>query len=148
MKKNGIVVLTLVLALALFCAACGGGAKEPAPTEQPAAATELPTVTKPPEGESGADDVLTSDDNAAPAFRDHELDLASMSETQRKVEEELIGATVEDLYAAIGQPKSSDYAASCLVADGEDGILHYDGFIVSTTRWPSGDERVMGTDAE
>lgn len=148
MKKNWIVLLALVMALTVFCTACGGGTKEPAPTEQPVEATELPTVTAPPKGDQSQDGMLSSDDNAAPELRDHETDLANMSETQRKVEEELLGATVEDLYAAIGQPKSAEYATSCVVADGEDGILQYDGFIVSTTRWPNGTELVMGTDAD
>lgn len=41
--------------------------------------------------------------------------------------------SVDDLYALIGQPQSSDYAPSCL-GPGEDGMLYYDGFIVYTYR--------------
>ena len=44
-----------------------------------------------------------------------------------------IGRSVSSLIAAIGQPKGSDYAPSCL-GDGEDGELFYDGFTVYTYR--------------
>ncbi len=44
-----------------------------------------------------------------------------------------IGKSVSSLIAAIGQPKGSDYAPSCL-GDGEDGELFYDGFTVYTYR--------------
>lgn len=143
MKKNWIVALTLMMALTVFCTACGGN---DAPAKE-AEATELPTVTAPPEGaEADEDTMLTADDNSAPERRDRESYLASMSPEQRKVEEELIGATVDDLYKAIGKPKNAEYTTSCLVADGEDGMLYYDGFYVATTRFPNGTEYVMGTD--
>ena len=45
----------------------------------------------------------------------------------------LIDQPIEDLYAQIGEPESSDYAPSCM-GDGEDGMLFYDGFIVYTYR--------------
>lgn len=51
---------------------------------------------------------------------------------------ELIGEDVAVLYAAIGEPNSSDYAPSCLV-DGEDGELYYDEFVVYTQRTASGE---------
>lgn len=144
MKRNWIAALLLMAALAVFCTACGGGNDAPAADAQ---ATKLPTVTAPPEGAEDAEDaMLTADDNKAPDRRDRASYLAAMSEDQRKVEEELIGATVEDLYKAIGKPKSTEYTTSCLVADGEDGTLYYDGFYVSTTRFPNGTEYVMGTD--
>lgn len=44
-----------------------------------------------------------------------------------------IDKPIEDLYAVIGQPLSSDYASSCL-GPGEDGLLEYDGFVVYTYR--------------
>lgn len=44
-----------------------------------------------------------------------------------------IGKSVSSLIAAIGAPKGSDYAPSCL-GDGEDGELFYDGFTVYTYR--------------
>lgn len=47
--------------------------------------------------------------------------------------ESFIGAALDELIAAIGEPESSDYAPSCL-GDGEDGNLYYDGFVVYTYR--------------
>lgn len=44
-----------------------------------------------------------------------------------------IGKSVSSLIAAIGSPKGSDYAPSCL-GEGEDGELFYDGFTVYTYR--------------
>ena len=150
MKKTWIGIAALMMALAVFCAACGGS-DAPAPSEAPAAepeATELPSVTAPPqEGETGTNMVSANanDTSLATAHLDRDSWLASLSEDQRKVEEELIGATVEELYAAIGKPSGVSYSASCLVTDGEDGLLQYDGFMVSTTRFSSGQELVMGT---
>jgi len=51
--------------------------------------------------------------------------------------ESCIDGSVEDLFALIGEPNSSDYAPSCLggvATGGEDGMLYYDGFIVYTYR--------------
>lgn len=44
-----------------------------------------------------------------------------------------VGKDVSKLYAAIGKPNSSEYAFSC-IGDGEDGLLHYNGFTVTTYR--------------
>ena len=44
-----------------------------------------------------------------------------------------VGKDVSKLYAAIGKPGSSEYASSC-IGDGEDGLLYYDGFTVTTYR--------------
>lgn len=140
MKRNWIAVLVLMVILAAFCAACGGN---DAANAEP---TEMPTVTAPPEGALDEDAMLTADENNAPERLDRASYLAAMGEEQRKVEEELIGATVEDLFEAIGRPKNMEYTTSCLVENGEDGMLYYDGFYVSTTRFPNGTEYVMGTD--
>lgn len=51
----------------------------------------------------------------------------------------LVGRPVSELYAAIGQPVSSDYAPSCLVEGGEDGELAYNGFTVYTVKDSSGE---------
>jgi hypothetical protein len=44
-----------------------------------------------------------------------------------------VGCDVAQLYAAIGQPSSAEYASSCM-GDGEDGMLTYDTFTVTTYR--------------
>ena len=57
-----------------------------------------------------------------------------MSSAEKKaIAEGYIDRDVEELYAAIGKPDSSDYAPSCL-GEGDDGNLYYDGFIVYTYR--------------
>ena len=54
----------------------------------------------------------------------------------KTIAEGLVGRPVSELYAAIGRPLSADYAPSCLVIDGEDGELIYDGFTVYTEKGP------------
>ena len=44
-----------------------------------------------------------------------------------------VGKDVSKLYATIGKPNSSEYASSC-IGDGEDGLLYYNGFTVTTYR--------------
>jgi nucleoid-associated protein YgaU len=44
-----------------------------------------------------------------------------------------VGCDVAQLYAAVGQPSSAEYASSCM-GDGEDGMLTYDTFTVTTYR--------------
>ncbi len=146
MKKTWMSVLALMMALMVFCAACGGSGDK-GPEESPEA-TELPSVTPPPKGEEDATNMVGANANSnglAAIGMDRETWLASLSEEQRMVEEELIGKPVEDLYEAIGKPERSDYGTSCLVLSGKDGILYYDGFTVATTLFPSGEELVMGT---
>ncbi len=60
------------------------------------------------------------------------------------VAQKMTGSMVQDLYAAIGQPNGADYTTSCLVFDGQDGLLYYDGFTVSTVKYADGTEMVMG----
>ena len=62
------------------------------------------------------------------------------SEELKSIAEGYIDEPVSSLYAAIGEPDSSDYAPSCL-GDGEDGELFYDGFTVYTYR--EGDEETV-----
>ena len=58
-----------------------------------------------------------------------EKDTAALKATA----EEYVGQPVEELFAAIGEPISTDYASSCL-GPGEDGELVYDGFVVYSYR--------------
>lgn len=59
----------------------------------------------------------------------------------------LIGEDVSALTAAIGEPKSSSYASSCL-GDGDDGEWQYDGFTVYTFRAADGTETVYDVMAQ
>lgn len=146
MKKTWIGLIALMMALLVLCTACGGSSDKEEKEAEPSP-SGLPSVTAPPEGEAGEEDgMLKANANGSPvAGMDRATWLASLSEEQRKVEEDLIGQTVQELYKAIGKPKKTEYGTSCLVANGEDGILTYDGFTVSTTRYPNGQELVMGT---
>ena len=132
MKKTIAIILALLMLLGL--AACGdaedtaiaeiGGqdgpevsttaepVKIPEPTPEPEASVEpAPEATPEP----------TPTPEAAP-----ENDLKATAES-------FIGAALDELIAAIGEPESSDYAPSCL-GEGEDGNLYYDGFVVYTYR--------------
>ena len=119
MKKTIAIILALMMVLSL--AACGGEKEaidsiggqdgpEVTATATPAATPEptpAPEVTPEPT-EEPKDDLKTT-------------------------AESFIGAALEELIAAIGEPESSDYAPSCL-GPGEDGNLYYDGFVVYTYR--------------
>lgn len=149
MKKTLIVIMALMMALVVLCSACkGGDANSGTPANSGTQSGELPTVTKPPEGEEDALGVVganANDDSLAAQGMDRDSWLATLSEEQRLVETELLGATVEELYAAIGEPNDAVYGTSCFIANGEDGVLYYDGFMVGTTRYPDGKEIVTGT---
>ena len=121
MKKAFSILLCLLLLLSLC--ACGGKEEPEAPLDTPAAA--------PTEDPSKAEDQPAD----APADKPAAEDEAPEEPTPDPVEivKGLIDQPIEDLYAQIGEPESSDYAPSCM-GDGEDGMLFYDGFIVYTYR--------------
>lgn len=119
MKK----IVVMLLAALLLMTLCACGKEEPAPTavdEQinltPKVEETTPAVVETPtETETETENVETT------------ADLKALAES-------CIDKNVSELYALIGQPNSSDYAPSCLVQGGEDGMLYYDGFVVYTTR--------------
>ena len=107
--------------------------QEAPPAEEPAQSEPVQTepVQTAPE-ESASEDAVqtgTSQVDNAPAPETGGEDLKAIAEG-------LVGRPVSELYAAIGNPLSSSYAPSCLVVDGEDGELIYDGFIVYTEKGP------------
>lgn len=53
--------------------------------------------------------------------------------TPKELAESCIDKTVQELYALIGEPESSEYVPSCL-GPGEDGNLYYADFTVYTYR--------------
>lgn len=121
MRKNLCLMLAL-LALLSLCA-CGGEPAQPTELPQPTETvqpTETPTPTAAPE---------TPAETQAPGEADSLLEAAQAC----------IDQPVETLYAAIGQPQSSDYAPSCLEVGGEDGNLYYEGFTVYTLRTAEGE---------
>ena len=118
MKKTLCILLCFVLLLSL--SACGGKEEPKTPADTPAAApTEDPNQTE----------EVTEAPTDAPAEDVPEEPTPDPVEIVRG----LIDQPIEDLYAQIGEPESSDYAPSCM-GDGEDGMLFYDGFIVYTYR--------------
>ncbi len=93
-------------------------APQPAPAEKPPAPVENPAAPEP-------EPTPEPEPEPAPAPAD-----------PKTVAQGLVGHPVSELYAAIGRPISSDYAPSCLVENGEDGELVYEGFVVYTEKGP------------
>lgn len=119
MKK---IVLMLVAAV-LLMNLCACGKEEPAPT----AVDEQINVT-PKVEETTPTAVETPTETTA------ETEAVQTAADLKALAESCIDKNVSELYALIGEPNSSDYAPSCLVQGGEDGMLYYDGFVVYTTR--------------
>lgn len=135
MKK--IIVLVLCALLALTLCACGGNTAAPAataaPTQAPAATeapTQAPAVTEAPAQEpTEAPMEAPAENNAVAEAKELVLSLK--------------GKPVEALYEALGMPTGEpEYASSCLVQGGKDGVLPYDGFTVYTLVQPDGSETV------
>lgn len=129
MKK--LIALLLAACLILGLCACGKTNVENPPVEenptpsQPAATDPAPTDPAPTEP-----DPTEPEATEPPETQPTEPDLSDFELAQS-----CIDLSVEELYALIGEPESSDYAPSCLNPDvGEDGNLYYDGFIVYTYR--------------
>lgn len=142
MKKNWLITIALMLALVLVCAACGGSGSEETEDE-----ADLPTVTAPPAAD-GEEIIIGAEANDRPDPSnavDYAAWLETLSEEQRYVEENLVGAEVDELIEYLGEPKKKSFSTSCLTANAEDGVYEYDGFYVQTTRFPNGTEYVMGT---
>ena len=131
MKK--LTTLISVLALTLSLCACSnqagdisGESASPEPTasqavtDKPVSDTAEPveTPTAPPVAETE-----TPEPSEGPSV--DELKAIAMS---------LIKHPVSELYDAIGQPISSDYAPGCVEPNSEDGELIYNGFTVYTVR--------------
>ena len=118
MKK----IIVLMLAAILLLSLCACGAQVPEEEE------ELQITAKPKAEETTAEVEETTGtiEETTAAVED--------TENEKKLAQSCIDKDISELYALIGEPKSSDYAPSCLVEGGEDGVLYYDGFVVDTTR--------------
>lgn len=131
MKK--IIALLLAALMALALVGCGGNAETPAPTEAPA--TEAPAATEAPVSEEPA----ATEAPAEPEGDSAEDEVAGLIEQVLALK----GQPVQELYDAIGMPTGeAEYASSCLVIGGKDGVLPYDGFTVYTLVQPDGTETV------
>ena len=126
MKKR--IVLLLILALALPFTACGDEPAAPAPASPTAVpATEAPAPTE------------------APAVPTEAPAVPETNPLQKTVDAVLAleGEDVSVLSDLIGEPTlGKEYASSCLVQGGQDGVWYYDGFTVYTLLSPDGAETV------
>ena len=150
--KRVWMIAAVCLLLALLCA-CGAPA-EPAAQED-AAAPESPAEPEvPAQSETPAE--------PEPPAEPEEVEAPSEPEEPAEpnapeVSEAPEGPTAQDalafvdqdvsaMVAAIGEPISTSYEASCM-GDGDDGIWEYDGFIVFTYREKDGSAETV-IDAE
>lgn len=124
MKKFVSILLAVLLLLSLC--ACGEdsqGQTQPQDTQPDTQATQPSETESQPAESTDAPTETTV------------VDLKALAES-------CIDKPVEELYALIGQPDSSEYAPSCLNPGvGEDGNLFYEDFVVYTYR--EGDEETV-----
>lgn len=120
MKKT--ILLPLLTALTLCLAACGARESAPAETAAPAPAVQATEAPSAPVAE------------AAPETAPEEAEVPALDEAAYAAAQDCVGRSVEELYAAVGEPGSAQYAASCLEEDADDGMLFYEGFYVWTVR--------------
>lgn len=123
------IITAIILLTAMLLSGCGASQ---APKETPAPAETAAPADNSSEG-------MTSTLPGSAANLETETPAPEVNPDKQKAID-LIGEKVDALYAAIGEPASFDYASSCL-GPGEDGELHYDGFVVYTYR-ESGEEVV------
>lgn len=117
MKKIAIVMLCLMLLL------CGCGGDDTATTTAaPETTVAVPETTV---AETTVPETTVAE-TTVPETTEAELDDFALAES-------CIDKSVDELFALIGEPESSDYAPSCL-GDGEDGNLYYEYFTVYTYR--------------
>lgn len=131
----------------------------PAPTDAPAeetpAPTDAPEITPEPEIEHTAESTPAGNDSSSSnqntsggnsggntAAAPTAAPTATPAQDKRSVALDMVGASVSDLYAAVGSPNSTSYTESCLVIGGQDGFLYYDNFTVETIRRADGSELV------
>ena len=145
-----ISVLALLLALSACSGQVGGAPSQSVPPEteavsQPVSQTPTQDIppsetpepsaapTEGPESPAPSEEVPPSDDvpeTSAPIQTPQPTPAADL----KAIAESLINHPVSELYAAIGQPISADYAPGCVEPGSEDGELVYDGFTVYTVR--------------
>lgn len=108
-------MIAIMLLLTLTLCGCGGGEAQTPETEATTQATTTATET-------------TQEEQTTEESSEASKDLKALAES-------CIDKSVEELFALIGEPNSSDYAPSCAGEEGaEDGNLYYDGFIVYTLK--------------
>ncbi len=135
-KTIAILILTAVL---ISLAGCAGLAQKANEKEAAANASPAPSPTP-----DMTDILAASAANAETAAQTH-TPPASASNTQidqagYEKAQQCVGKSLEELYAAIGQPiEEPTYGPSCQQEGAEDGMLTYNGFYVWTVRSDSGE---------
>ena len=129
MKKT--IIFLLIICSLVMLPACG---------EDDAA--ELPTVTAPPRTEEQEQWLLSA--MQRPVVGDP--DYVEPDSEGYRIAKSMIGKDLKDLIKRIGEPIDFVYGASCIApgSGAEDGTLYYEDFTVSTVRYPSGKETIMG----
>ena len=139
MKK--LTALISALALLLFLCACSGpggaGTESEGVSPGPAASQAVsgaPVRETEPDEEPSAVLSGTPESSEAPSTVSDEPTQSPSSDDPKEIAISLIGRPVSELYDAIGEPLSSDYAPGCVEPGSEDGELIYSGFTVYTVR--------------
>lgn len=127
MKKR----LTAVLASALLVclSACGEAAAEPGEQE-----LNLQPMVPVEEEIAASESSASAMEHEAPASAANAEPEGGGDQTFIDEVREYIGRPAAELIEFIGEPITSQYAASCEVDGAEDGMLIYDGFSVWTIR--------------
>jgi len=132
MKKMIAIVTALFMLLSL--AACGGEKNSAVDSVGGQSGPEVSVTATPAQTPDAAPKVTPEPTpETTPELTPEPTPEAVQGKDIKATAESFIGASVEELIAAIGEPQSSDYAPSCL-GPGEDGNLYYDGFVVYTYR--------------
>lgn len=153
MKKQAIVIMTLMLLAALVFTGCGSSGEtadqatesaaetvaqtEPSTEAQAEESTEKATTSKPVETKAtsvAATKKATTTAAKKQTTKKKETTKAkkeTTKENKKATARKYVGKSVSSLISAIGSPKSRTYADSCL-GSGQDGQLKYDGFTVYT----------------
>ncbi|MCD7768500.1 MAG: hypothetical protein LUH36_00045 [Oscillospiraceae bacterium] len=145
MKK--ILSALLALGMIFSLTACGSSGEENTETlpevtatptaEELQAASESDAAALADEFQSSQasdTDAAAEEEETAPVEETGDTEAESLDESAYETALEYIGLTVEELYAAIGEPSDAQYAASCLQENAEDGMLFYDGFYIWSLR--------------
>lgn len=136
-------IIALLMALVMILCLCACGAKEePA---APAASESNTQPAAPAASESDAQPAAPAADSASNVVVAPAAEEESVNGEMFALAEECISLPVSDLFAAIGEPDSTEYSSSCLVEDAEDGVLYYNdyGFYVFSLREADGTETVQ-----
>jgi len=117
---RSLCILAVLLLAAVLCA-CGAAS---APAEEPPA----PVESQPPMSAALPDAALQKAEPSSASASTAEEEAPNLLKLRA---EQFLDKSVQELYAVIGEPESSNYVPSCL-GRGEDGELCYDGFTVYT----------------